>query len=65
MAFTNAALFSVQPQLSPAGVLTFAAAASRSGNKTCNVTLTDSEGASSSAEQLAIVVTAGEQCCAI
>jgi hypothetical protein len=65
VACTNVALFSEQPQLSPAGLLTFRVAASRSGNSACNVTLADSEGASSSAEQLAIVVIAGEQCCAI
>jgi hypothetical protein len=57
---TNAALFSAAPQLSPAGLLTFTVAASTSGSSACSVALADSEGATSAAEQLSIVVTAGE-----
>jgi hypothetical protein len=59
LACDNAALFKLQRQLSSAGLLTFTVAASKSGNSTCNVTLTDSEGATSAAEQLTVTVTPG------
>jgi hypothetical protein len=56
----NTALFSAEPQLSPAGLLSFTVAAGAAGSSVCSVTLADSPGATSAAEQLTIVVTAGE-----
>jgi hypothetical protein len=61
VACNNTVLFSAAPQLSPAGLLSFAVAAGNFGSSACSVTLDDSEGAKSATEQLTIVVTPGER----
>jgi hypothetical protein len=57
----NRTLYSVEPQLSPGGVLTFTPAAGQVGTSNCVVTLSDNVGSTAAPVSLAIVVAAGRR----